>query len=306
VTDLGQLKSRVSILLYRSPRLRILAQSLVIALSAYLTAVLAAQVAKTYTDGGWADVGIQAAAFVIVISIVLFVVRLYALSPGIKVNQRAQVLATAHSQVDGCVAEQLGQVCGIQGSVDTGDLVPFDSRSAIHHLVRALYTCVDSHYGSGDVPGERLNFEVTFMTRDYGDGEITIIAWASRDGRAPKSLAERKRNPRTYSTSVTADLYRESENQQVRTRITSDTSSNYAELYPGQKQRIKSSIVRPVLSASNDLLGTLVLHCDQTNFFRLSDEKYWSDLMDVFGIRIALHKAELDWQNDHGSASTTS
>lgn len=300
----GQLRSAVAVKLYRAPRLKLLIQSVLVALSAYFSAILAATVADTYTKGA-EKLGIQAAGVVAVTAVVIFVVRIVGASGTTRLSKRATVLAMAHSQIDGCTSIQLDHICSA-AHVGAASVIPFDPLDAIKHLVKALYTCMDSHYGAGDVPGERVNFEATFMTLDHADREVTIIAWASRDGRAPKSLAERQRNRRLYSTSVTADLYREAETQQVRTRITPDTSKgDYAELYPGQKQRIRSSIVRPVLSASNALLGTLVLHCDQPNFFHESDAKYWNDLMDVFGIRIALHKAQLDWLHERESKNAS-
>ena len=40
----------------------------------------------------------------------------------------------------------------------------------------------------------------------------------------------------------------------------------YAQLYPGELERLQSSVIYPILSDTNELLGTLVVHCDKTGF----------------------------------------
>jgi GAF domain-containing protein len=80
-------------------------------------------------------------------------------------------------------------------------------------------------------------------------------------------------------------------------RIISDTAdprSSYAEIYSDQRQRIRSSVVYPILSSEYELLGTLVLHCDRTAFFLEEDRKFWRDFCELFAKRIALEKQLLD------------
>lgn len=134
---------------------------------------------------------------------------------------------------------------------------------------------------------------MTFMTKSYGDGYITIPAAANRDGRAPRSMVLRAQNPQLYEDTVTASIYRASRPSPVIVEDTG-TDAHYAELYAGQKQRIRSSIIYPVLSDSNELLGTLVVHCDRAGFFGSCKTKYWFDLFEIFAKRLALEKMKLD------------
>jgi GAF domain-containing protein len=80
-------------------------------------------------------------------------------------------------------------------------------------------------------------------------------------------------------------------------RIVEDTalpSERYQELYPGQKERIRSSVVYPALDDDNGILGTLVVHCNRTGFFKRRDERFWRELLETFAVRLALQKSRLD------------
>ncbi|MBN2830021.1 MAG: hypothetical protein JXR56_06855, partial [Candidatus Cloacimonetes bacterium] len=61
-----------------------------------------------------------------------------------------------------------------------------------------------------------------------------------------------------------------------------------------QKDRIKSSIVYPVLSPKNELMGTIVLHCDKSSFFKKEDKQLWSDILELYAKEIAREKVMLD------------
>lgn len=290
-------------MLFRHPRLKLLTQSLSVAAAAYFAALLSAEVSQLREVGGFTKLGFNVVAVVVITTVVVFVVRLFREGPDLRLRRRSAVLATAHSQVDSCVTNELSRFTALVQSGTSPNSGPGASLLGIEELVRGLYTCVDSHYSASDVPGERVNFEVTFMTKDAVDGAITILAWASRDGRAPKSLTEQANRRDIYDTTVTADLYRQALTRQPTARIISVTDETYSELYPGQKDRIRSSIVYPVLSGVNSLLGTLVVHCDKEAFFRASDEKYWRDLLEIFASRVALGKAKYDWEARSGDSS---
>jgi GAF domain-containing protein len=281
-----------------------LLRSLGVAVVAYGAALLGAEVSQLRELGGVSRLGAHFFFVVLIATVAVYGVRLFGEGPNLQLQQRAVVLATAHSQVDSYVAEELNRFDTV-ADADPPALVPHNPVAGIQALVTGMYTCVDSHYSASDVPGERVNFEVTFMTKDPTDGAITILAWASRDGRAPKSLSEQVSRRNIYDTTVTADLYRAAATRQPSTRIIATTTNDYSELYPGQKDRIRSSIVHPVLSGRNVLLGTLVVHCDSENFFRSSDEKYWRDLLEIFAKRIALEKTRLDWLQHAGPTDST-
>jgi hypothetical protein len=53
-------------------------------------------------------------------------------------------------------------------------------------------------------------------------------------------------------------------------------------------------VVCPVLSHHIEILGTLVIHCDQLGFFVKSDERFWRELLDVSAMPLALEKSHLD------------
>jgi GAF domain-containing protein len=174
--------------------------------------------------------------------------------------------------------------------------VPCDPLDAVRVLVKSLYEVMSSAY-SGEWVDEKINFEVTFMTRSYLDQGITIAAWANSDGQSPRSLLARRSNPKLYDSTVTAELYRDEEIGRASPRIIEDTADpvyRYQAVYPNQKERIKSSIIWPILSDETRLLGTLVVHCDKPNFFLQKDERYWSQILSVFARRIALEKLRLD------------
>jgi GAF domain-containing protein len=150
----------------------------------------------------------------------------------------------------------------------------------------------EAAFGKGLTSEERIDFEVTFMTKSYRDGHITIPAYANKDGRAPRSMVLRAQHPEIYDSTVTAQIYREAG---PTPHIVEDTAiADYNELYSGQKDRIRSSIIFPVLSDKNEVLGTLVMHCDKRGFFLKREQKYWRDMLEIFAKRIALQKARMD------------
>ncbi len=155
----------------------------------------------------------------------------------------------------------------------------------IQKIVSSAYSALEATYGKSSSSNERIDFEVTFMTRSFIDNHVTIPAAANKDARQPRSMLYRKDKPDIYENTVTASIYR---SVSPKIQIISDTSdSSYKEIYSGQKTRIKSSVVYPVLSNRNELLGTMVAHCDKSNFFSESKEKYWCDFMEIFSKRIS-------------------
>ena len=177
------------------------------------------------------------------------------------------------------------------GSIDPNRLL-----QRIIELMRSavtqLYDTVEAQYGTTNSIADHIEFEVTFMTKSIRDGNITIAAWASRDGRAPKTLAKRATDPTIYSETETAKLYAD-ENRTVRV-ISSTTDVDYRELYPGQKTRIQSSIIYPVVDDAFTLVGTLVVHCDRTKFFSIADIKTWRELLEPYTKRLALARVAAD------------
>ena len=133
------------------------------------------------------------------------------------------------------------------------------------------------------------------MTLSYLDGEITIPYACNRTNSTPTSMLMREEDKTVYKSTVTADIYKEAEEHKNLTiRIIPDTSVNYHFIYDSQKESAKSSIVVPVTSRNGELLGTLVVYCDQTNFFRIKDRLFWQEMMQLFTVEIGTYKLILD------------
>lgn len=172
----------------------------------------------------------------------------------------------------------------------------------ITSIVNQCYEFFDNTFSTGDLV-KPISFEVTFMTKSYQDKEITIPAARNRERTQPCSMLKRQTNKLIYSNTVSAEVYSEYENgKKPQMHIISDTNSQrkdsnqkeYHFIYEGQGDRIKSSIVLPIISHKNELLGTLVVHCNQPNFFKQKKEDFWRELLDIFSVEIAKEKIYLD------------
>lgn len=289
------------IVLYDSlPRLvRGIIGALGTALPFYFSALLGQLIAREAEAGGYYVVAIHAAVFIVLITVVVAIVQTAA---GTRVvvreeqNRRLETLAHARRYMDRVVAQRLADVRGTPLTDDSlvGNLCV--SLACIQRLVEGAYATFETAFGRGLQSEKRIDFEVTFMTKSYRDGHITIPAYANNDGRAPRSMVLRAQNLQIYDSTVTAQIYREAG---PTIHIVEDTATaDYESLYAGQKDRIKSSIIFPVLSDKNELLGTLVVHCDKRSFFLQRDQKYWRDILEIFAKRIALMKDRMDvlWQ----------
>lgn len=184
--------------------------------------------------------------------------------------------------------------------------VTIESKSALRALVTNparisaivddVYRLFEARYGESDKLENRIDFEATFITQSYLDSGLTIPAYANRNRRIPHSMRDREGNPNHFEETVAAQLYREKKTT-PRLQIisaTDDPEYSYAEIYPGQRERIKSSLVHPVLSPQNVLVGVLVVHCNRSRFFLEKDRRYWTELLELFATRLALEKVKLD------------
>jgi GAF domain-containing protein len=277
-----------------SPRRRLVLQSATAAIGTYVAALVSVQVASVLKLGSLALI-----IFYIVISVaILMLLTLVAatVSDAVEtyIEKRRIVLAAAGTQLGHCTVIETNKLVEDDDAHACG-LVPHDPMAALQGIVEACHTTLQTQYGESSTPGGRISFEGTFMTMDPADQLVTVLAWANKEARRPDSLTRRRSNPHIYDRSVTADIYRSFDVERPGPRIIEDTSKEpYEELYPGQKHRIMSSIVYPIVSTSSDLLGTLVVHCDEADFFLRADAKYWIEFLELFGYRIALEKLRLD------------
>lgn len=208
--------------------------------------------------------------------------------------ERRRQISYAVSQVNNLISEQ---IAFIHKAIVDNRVSTFDSLSCIEcirNIVKSAYQYFESFHGQSERMDARIDFEVTFMTKSYGDDAITIPAYANRHGRAPFSLKERATTKDLYKNTVTAAIYSETKPNIKIIPNTAEPEERYAELYAGQKERIRSSIVYPVLNSSNELLGTLVVHCNRANFFLRKDESFWRELLEIYAVRLALEKSKID------------
>lgn len=262
-------------------------------------AILQQRIQKSATDPTTEAITTSIALLIL---ITVFIAIFYALRTKIESLEKGESaklrqLLYASSLMDQFVAGQIRSL-----SVDSWESVPAEERARrliasverLMDIVRATYQLFESHFGNAERAEDRIDFEVTFMTKSTKDGKITIPAYANRVGRAPISMLKRADNSDIYKTSVTAQIY---EAARPEMRIVEDTghaNTSYTELYPGQKERIRSSIVFPVLDEDNRLLGTLVVHCNRPGFFRESERAHWRDLLEIFARRLALERIRIE------------
>ncbi|WP_157633647.1 GAF domain-containing protein [Thioflavicoccus mobilis] len=282
-------------LLRRSPGTRIFFAALSNAAVFYFAAFLSHSVSSTLAQQKYWKFGIHAFIFVLSIAVVWLIAKLVhqryrAIIEGAELKrvvtldsyqkcdsvtvQEAESLSACGKDLPGCVVNNWRGAC-----------------ERIQQYVQSAYSVLATSYGRSSITENRIDFEVTFMTKSLRDGKVTIPASANRDGRKPRTMQLRESNPDIYEQSVTAQIYRAESPRMI---ITTDTSDpQYASLYPDQKLRIRSAIVHPVLSPDHKLLGTLVAHCDRVRFFKNEDEKYWHDFLEIFSKRIAVEVMRL-------------
>lgn len=268
--------------------------TLIVALVFFLTrehaADLAAQAAKSGINSAFVTVATFLALFALLVAAFRGLLFL-----GEQVEKEMEkersTKAHAHTLCDQALSNEIARASLEESSLGDTERMTTGHKT-MQELVKATYQTFESAYGQVSKGKERIDFEVTFMTKSLRDNALTVAAAANKDNRMPRSLVLREQNPDIYGRTVSADIYRA---PSPRIAIIGDTSTEtYNELYPEQKKRIKSSIVFPVLTPDYKLLGTLVVHCDKARFFSQDKEKYFSDLLEIFGKRIALEAVRLN------------
>ncbi len=276
---------------------RTLVAALAAAIPFYFAAFLGNSVAGAVQLGRGYGLAIHAAVFIVLLTVIVFLGRLvqgYREQLRDRRERQNAALLHAHVLTDRTVVAATRRLRTWNGDAASFVCSYVTAVDAIQGLVNAAYAAFEANFSSIAGSDDRIDFELTFMTKSYQDGLITIPVAANRDGRAPRSMVLRKTNANIYDDTVTASTYRSQRPAPIIVEDTANEEAHYTELYPGQKQRIRSSIIFPVLDDSNQLLGTLVAHCDRPGFFSCQDQKFWFDLMEVFAKRIALEKLKMD------------
>ncbi len=213
-----------------------------------------------------------------------------------KTESQAQerAIADARERMTALNVEQLARCDKIMEK----EIVPIDElRSVlicelkrIDGVIKAAWEVVNSHHNVSTAATERINFEMTLITTSLQDPELTIASWCNRDNIRPKSLGLRIDDGKReiYRSTEAAKMIARRGTETMIIEDTSDPATDYEALYEGQKTRIRSSVLHPILSPKGQHLGVLVLHCERQNFFRKDDRRYWRELFSVFAPSIAL------------------
>jgi GAF domain len=272
----------------------------------YLSALLGSWISQLWQGPDWwLRVGLHGFLFVFIATVFLFIAGRFK-SARAEIRAQKQVerdaIASAHTHCDRVISALVGRIVPHSSPAAFLDIYG-GSLTTIREYVKAAYLTFEDSYGGSADPMQRVNFEFTFMTISYHDGKITIPACENRDGRQPRSMVLRQNNADIYKDTETAKIYRAPRPEPI---IVGDTKAfpNYAELYPGELTRLRSSVIYPILSDRNELLGTLVAHCDRSGFFDGERSKYWYELLEVFAKHIAVEKRKLDVLTKESGALT--
>lgn len=267
------------------------------AVVAYVSALIGVQIAELVAEERWLVVVVHAAVVVVLLAAIsLFSVKLGGAIHALT-ERRQTLLRHADYEAERVVIAVHEELTKERRKPLMPMLwAPHDAEAATRAEVFGLYRALEAAEGPAP-PGERVIFEVTFMTQSPEDGKITIAAWANRQNREPVSLTIRDKNPDIYEQSATADMYRQAKERKPSQRIVESTikaGDEYRALYPDQKQSIRSTIIHPVFSLGTELVGTLVLHSDREGYFKESDYSFWRELLEPVASRIALERERLD------------
>lgn len=275
---------------------RLVIAALVTAIPFYFSALFSVWVTEVVTLQQPLTLALHATVFIVLFTTIVFFVR-YAAAVQHRLEQELQSRVAlrlhAYAHIDRLVTRDLELFKDFRILENFWQCFGASVKS-IQQIIDAAYHSFEAAFSQSLASENRVDFEVTFMTKSYIDEQITIPACSNRDGRTPRSMILRHSQPNIYDNTVSAKVYREVRPSLHIIEDTKDPKSGYEEIYTGQADRIRSSIIYPILSSSNELLGTLVVHCDQPAFFKRSEEKYWSDLLEIFAKRIALVKRRLD------------
>lgn len=258
----------------------------------YGSAYLSVQIPQIIKVGGNIALGVH--AFTVIFLITIITALFYMIRFEYRERDRKRkIIIEAYGKTDEVCCqetEELSNYCSVDEKKWHDILITSNRR--ICRLIDSLYDIFERNYGQRDDIGGAIDFEVTFMTKSYFDGNITIPASANRERRTPPSMLKRQQDPHIYDRTVTADVYQMTRPTPI---LVEDTSKGgWKALYDGQKDRIKSTIIFPVLSGKNELLGTIVVHCNKTNFFRETELSYWRELLEIFAKRVAQEKLRFD------------
>lgn len=191
----------------------------------------------------------------------------------------------------------------------------------IRSIVEACYASIQKYYSAEQSKrGENIlddNFKLTvnFMTESYHitykenketRPAIVIAAWKNFNDKQPRGMLQLDKNPKYYiygnpdanteeekGKSEPYKMYEDSRaGKDIKIRINETTKDII--MQEEDRTKFQSSIVAPVSTNSNELIGVLVIHCNKEGFFSTNDEVFLSNIMNVFTAGIKKEKLILD------------
>ncbi len=181
---------------------RILINSTFITLPYYISALLTIQIQEVFDITGSYAWNVVLIYILITIAGVFVYHYVETIRKNINLENQSKIRARdqSYSYVDRYVTENLKhfhqsaiKYLSNPASI-TVEEVFFNSLNNIKALIEKLYSTLESHFTDAlelDLDGNRIDFEVTFMTKSYKDDQITIPACSNRENRSPRSMVLR-------------------------------------------------------------------------------------------------------------------
>lgn len=172
----------------------------------------------------------------------------------------------------------------------------------IKNTVDACYRSIlDYHKNENnakEILDDAFNLTVNFMTESYIhklDGSekpaITVAAWKNfNNDREPGGRACLFTEKGYYGNSEAAKMYNGKYPKEL--QIIPDTKD--LDINEDDKEKTKSMVIAPVLSHGNKLIGTLVVHCNEKDFFNNESKEFLNNLLKIFTEPIKNEKLLLD------------
>lgn len=178
------------------------------------------------------------------------------------------------------------------------------------NIQNAIDACFDSiqdyHNSLENDPQKRLtdtfNLTVNFMTESYIYSyekknkilpAITIAAWRNfNSDKEPSGRSALADNPQFYASTEAAKMYYGEYKKEI--KIISSTEKANITINKEDVYKLQSMVIAPVLSQGNRLIGTLVVHCNENNFFQEDNKAFFDTLLKIFTESIKKDKVMLD------------
>lgn len=177
----------------------------------------------------------------------------------------------------------------------------------IQNTIGACFDSIQDYHDSlENDPQKRLtdtfNLTVNFMTESYIHSyenknktvpSITIAVWRNfNSDKEPSGRGILAENPKFYANTEAAKMYYGEYKKEI--KIISSTEQANITINKEDVYKLQSMVIAPVLSQSNKLIGTLVVHCNEENFFQEDNKAFFDTLLKIFTESIKKDKVMLD------------